>query len=86
MTTAVQQIMLGQVTGTEAEARKTLTKIKAAGYDAVELNRFMIHPTGRFVRLLTRMAGMPAGAPKLPVPQRVRSDSSASRISAATSS
>ena len=62
MTTAVQQIMLGQVTGTEAEARKTLTKIKAAGYDAVELNRFMIHPTGRFVRLLTRMAGMPAGA------------------------
>ena len=61
MTTAVQQIMLGRAAGNERDARETLSRIRAAGYDAVELNRFMIHPAGLFVRLLTRMAGMPAG-------------------------
>ena len=62
MTTAVQQIMLGRAAGSERDARETLSRIRAAGYDAVELNRFMIHPAGLFVRLLTRMAGMPAGS------------------------
>lgn len=62
MTTAVQQIMLGGVTGNESAAREALSRVRAAGYDAVELNRFMIHPSGPFVRLLTRMAGMPVGS------------------------
>lgn len=53
--------MLGTVTGTETKARETLGKIKAAGYDAVELNGFMIKPTGMMVRLLTKAAGMPTG-------------------------
>lgn len=53
--------MLGTVTGSEKQARKTLNRIKAAGYDGVELNRFMIHPTSLMVRLLTRAAGMPTG-------------------------
>ncbi len=61
MTKAVQQIMLGTVTGTEEQARKTLKRIKAAGYDGLELNRFMIHPSSLMVRLMTRAAGMPTG-------------------------
>ena len=61
MKTGVQQIMLGSVTGTEAQAQKTLQRIKAAGYDGVELNRFMVHPSSWMVRLMTRAAGMPTG-------------------------
>ncbi len=53
--------MLGSVTSNEAQARETLQKIKAAGYDGLELNSFMIHPTGMLVRLMTRAAGMPTG-------------------------
>ena len=61
MKTYVQQIMLGTVTGNESQARETLQRIKAAGYDGLELNSFMIHPTGLLVRLMTRAAGMPTG-------------------------
>ena len=61
MKTAVQQIMLGTVTGSESQARETLHRIKAAGYDGLELNRFMIHPSSLMVRLMTRAAGMPTG-------------------------
>ena len=53
--------MLGTVTGNEAAARSTLQRIKAAGYDGLELNRFMIHPSSLMVRLMTRAAGMPTG-------------------------
>lgn len=58
---AVQQIMLGTVTGTEQKARETLRRIKAAGYDGIELNGFMIRPTPLMVQMLTKMAGMPTG-------------------------
>ena len=61
MKKAVQQIMLGTVTGSESQARETLHRIKAAGYDGLELNRFMIHPSSLMVRLMTRAAGMPTG-------------------------
>ena len=61
MKKAVQQIMLGTVTGSESRARETLQRIKAAGYDGLELNRFMIHPSSLMVRLMTRAAGMPTG-------------------------
>ena len=61
MKKAVQQIMLGTVTGNESRARETLQRIKAAGYDGLELNRFMIHPSSLMVRLMTRAAGMPTG-------------------------
>ena len=61
MRKAVQQIMLGTVTGSETAARSTLQRIKAAGYDGLELNRFMIHPSSLMVRLMTRAAGMPTG-------------------------
>lgn len=58
---AVQQIMLGSVMKSEADAKKVLGKIKAAGYDGIELNGFMIRPTPFLVRMLTKFAGMPVG-------------------------
>lgn len=61
MKTAVQQIMLGTVTGSETATCATLKRIKAAGYDGLELNRFMIHPASFMVRMMTRAAGMPTG-------------------------
>jgi len=61
MKTYVQQIMLGSVTSNEAQARETLQHIKAAGYDGLELNAFMVHPSSFLVRALTRAAGMPTG-------------------------
>ena len=54
---AVQQIMLGSVMKSEADAKKVLGKIKAAGYDGIELNGFMIRPTPFLVRMLTKFAG-----------------------------
>ena len=61
MKTYVQQIMLGKITGTKEEAEKTISKIKEAGYDGIEVNRFMIHPTPVAVRALTSIFGMPTG-------------------------
>lgn len=58
---AVQQFMLGTVLNSDKQARETLTAIKAAGYDGIELCGFMIRPTGLMVRLLTKAAGMPTG-------------------------
>lgn len=58
---AVQQIMLGTVTKNEDQAQETLKQIKAAGYDGIELNGFMIHPSSFLVRVMTKAAGMPVG-------------------------
>ena len=61
MIKGVQQIMLGTVTSSASQTQETLGRIKAAGYDGLELNRFMIHPSSLMVRLMTRAAGMPTG-------------------------
>ena len=58
---AVQQIMLGTVTGSEAKAKETLQAMVNAGYNGIELNSFMVNPTPFMVRLLTMAAGMPTG-------------------------
>lgn len=58
---AVQQFMLGTVMNDESQARDTMQKMKAAGYDGIELCGFMIHPTGFMVRMMTKAAGMPVG-------------------------
>ncbi len=58
---AVQQFMLGTALGSEVQARETLARIKASGYDGIELCGFMIHPIGLLVQLLTKAAGMPVG-------------------------
>ncbi len=62
ITKAVQQFMLGSVLKNETQARETLSAIKAAGYDGVELCGFMLHPMGIMIRLLTKAAGMPVGS------------------------
>ena len=58
---AIQQIMLGTLTGTEEKAMETLTALKAAGFEGIELNDFMIHPTSFSVKMMTQLAGMPIG-------------------------
>ena len=58
---AIQQIMLGTLTGTEEKAMETLTALKAAGFEGIELNNFMIHPTSFSVKMMTQLAGMPIG-------------------------
>lgn len=59
---AVQQFMLGSVLKNEASVRNTLTAVKAAGYDSIELCGFMLHPMGLLIRMLTKAAGMPVGS------------------------
>ena len=59
---AVQQFMLGSVLKNENAVRETLSAIRAAGYDSIELCGFMLHPMGFAVRMLTKAAGMPVGS------------------------
>lgn len=59
--TAVQQIMVGSLCNNYDHALLTLQNIKAAGYDAIELNDFMTQKTSPIVKLLTSFAGMPVG-------------------------
>lgn len=61
MKKAVQQIMLGSITSNQEKTIEILSRIKCAGYDGLELNRYMIHPTPMFVQMLTKAAGMPSG-------------------------
>lgn len=61
MNKAVQQIMLGTICKNEADTKSVLKRIKDAGYNGIELNRFMIHPTSFLVKTLTKFAGMPTG-------------------------
>ncbi len=58
---AVQQFMLGTAMNNETQAVNTMKKMKAAGYDGIELCGFMIHPSGFMVKLMTKAAGMPVG-------------------------
>lgn len=58
---AVQQFQLGTVFGSETQALATMERMKAAGYEGIELCNFMIHPTPFMVRMITRAAGMPTG-------------------------
>jgi sugar phosphate isomerase/epimerase len=59
--TGVQQIMIGSLCNSYSHALETLQNIKAAGYDSIELNDFMIHKSGFLVKAMTKMAGMPIG-------------------------
>ncbi len=70
---AVQQFMLGTVMNKEAQARETMEKMKAAGYDGIELCGFMIHPSSFLVKMMTKAAGMSVGnGGKLDWPRLVR--------------
>lgn len=57
----IQQIMLGGVLGSRQEAKQSLQAVETAGFQAIELNGFMIRKTPAIVRMLTRFAGMPTG-------------------------
>lgn len=59
---AVQQFQLGTVLNNEKQALATMQRMKAAGYEGIELCSFMIHPTPLAVKLLTKAAGMPVGS------------------------
>ena len=61
ITTAVQQIMIGTMCNNYDNALQTLRNIKAAGYDAIELNDFMIHKSSILIKLMTQFSGMPVG-------------------------
>ncbi|MFV0465584.1 MAG: sugar phosphate isomerase/epimerase family protein [Lachnospiraceae bacterium] len=61
MKKSVQQIMIGTLTSTEERASWTLQKVREFGFDAIELNGFMVRPTPMLVRLMTKAAGMPVG-------------------------
>ncbi len=53
--------MLGKVCTGMDKAAEALNTVKKAGYDGIELNRFMVHPSPLVVRILTKAAGMPTG-------------------------
>ncbi len=61
MKKAIQQLMIGPLCKNYEDSLKLLKNLKELGFDAIELNRYMIHPTPFFVRVLTSLAGMPSG-------------------------
>lgn len=61
ITTAVQQIMIGTMSNTYDHALQTLLNIKSSGYDAIELNDFMIQKSSILVKAMTKFSGMPIG-------------------------
>jgi sugar phosphate isomerase/epimerase len=61
ITTAVQQIMIGTKCNNYDDALQTLNDIKNAGYEAIELNDFMIHKSSILVKLMTKFSGMSIG-------------------------
>jgi sugar phosphate isomerase/epimerase len=58
---AVQQFMLGTVLSGETKARQTLSFMRNAGYEGIELCGFMIRKIPIAVKMLARMSGMPVG-------------------------
>ena len=58
---AIQQFQLRKVIQTEEDARLALKLVKAAGFEGIELNGFMIKKVPFIVPVITWMAGMPTG-------------------------
>lgn len=58
---AIQQFQLRKVIQTEEDARLALKLVKAAGFEGIELNGFMIKKVPFIVPIITWMAGMPTG-------------------------
>ena len=57
----VQQIRLSSLSKNDETLLESLKRVKEYGYDSIELNSFMIHPSSFLVRTLTRAAGMAVG-------------------------
>lgn len=58
---AIQQFQLRKVIQTEEDARLALRLVKAAGFEGIELNGFMIKEVPFIVPIITWVAGMPTG-------------------------
>jgi len=58
---AIQQFQLRKVIQTEENARIALQLVKAAGFEGIELNGFMIKKVPLIVPVITWLAGMPTG-------------------------
>lgn len=58
---AIQQFQLRKIIQSEEDARLALQLVKAAGFEGIELNGFMIKKVPFIVPVLTWMAGMPTG-------------------------
>lgn len=58
---AIQQFQLRKIIQTEEDARLALRLVKAAGFEGIELNGFMIKKVPFIVPIITWMAGMPTG-------------------------
>ena len=54
-------MMIGPLCKSYSSTLEVLKKLKIQGFDAIELNSYMIHKTPVFARVLTRLAGMPCG-------------------------
>lgn len=54
-------MMIGPLCKDYNKTLELLKHIKELGFDAIELNGYMIHKTPLLVRLLTKLAGMPSG-------------------------
>ncbi len=61
VTTGVQQIMIGTLCNNYDNALQTLQNIKAAGYESIELNDFMIQKSSLLIKAMTKFSGMPIG-------------------------
>lgn len=57
----MQQLMIGKLCTNHDKALGVLKRIKAAGYDYIELNDFMVQKSPFIVKLLTSFAGMSVG-------------------------
>ena len=53
--------MLSKYLKSDEKASEALERVKNAGFDSIELNSFMIHPSPFLVRALTKAAGMGVG-------------------------
>ena len=62
MKKAIQQMMIGPLCKDYNKTLELLKHIKEIGFDAIELNGYMIHKTPFIVRVLTKLAGMPSGS------------------------
>lgn len=58
----VQQIMIGTCCSDHQKAVDVLRRIKAAGYDGIEINNYMTEPASLFLRMITRFGGMSVGS------------------------
>ena len=51
--------MLSKASKSDEKALEALNRVKAAGFDSIELNSFMVHPSSIMVRGIAKMLYAP---------------------------